>query len=141
MQQSHQLPVLCKSTNKPDTLTRICFKIHQTGATITCTWNNITYSSDLTNKLVVDRITQFHPAVERLFLVVLHQLQQALKGRIANDEQAPLVLNATVFDLALSPGDKDNYVFRPGDKDNQVSPQSGWYRKPHKKILLLDFFY
>ena len=49
----------------------------------------------------VDWVAQLHLLVERVFLVVVHQLHQALELSIANLEQPPLQLDAAVLDLAL----------------------------------------
>jgi len=59
------------------------------------------HGNKLVKQLAADRIAEFHASIERMFLVVSHQLNQTLEGRGSDCKQTTFLFDATVFDFAL----------------------------------------
>jgi len=59
----------------------------------------------------VDGVAEPHLAVERVLLVIAHQIDQTLKlCRAAQHEETTLLLDATVFDLSLRPSPRKTTI-------------------------------
>jgi len=65
---------------------------------------NARYPSMLQQQLLCDGITQLHLPVERILLVVFHQLAHGLKRRCADGEQSVLTLDTAMLHLSTGPG-------------------------------------
>lgn len=62
--------------------------------------------------ILVDWIAEPHLAVQRMFLVVAHQIHQTFKlCRTAQHEETAFLLDPTVFDLTLRPADRQRKTF------------------------------
>ena len=59
--------------------------------------------SDFVDQSLVDGVSQLHASVERVLLVVVDQIDQALERRSSDGEEATFLSDATVLDLAFRP--------------------------------------
>ena len=59
--------------------------------------------SDFVDQSLVDGVSQLHASVERVLLVVVDQIDQALERRSFDGEEATFLSGATVLDLAFRP--------------------------------------
>lgn len=73
-------------------------------------YRNGTHQCETLHLLLTDREPQLHLVVERVSLVVAHQLHQALKLHRTDSVQPPLHLDTAVFDLLLSPTNKKRFI-------------------------------
>lgn len=56
--------------------------------------------------VLVDGVTEPHLAVQRMFLIVAHEIHKTLKlCRTAQHEETAFLLDTTMFDLPLRPAD------------------------------------
>lgn len=86
---------------------KTCYKAELFLSTELCPTNR---GAHPVQSVLVDRVTEPHLAVQRMFLIVAHKVDQTLKlCRTAQHEETAFLLDTTVFDLTLRPTERWTY--------------------------------